>query len=172
MTDEEIKEHSKIVQAFTKNLKYRLNTINMNKISQIKEAVKDSNKEFLVPFDIATYESMMMARMSVIKSDMTKRHVDQHVSTKAIKLPIQDIIGWIEVTHRRLVKLTNTRRYIDYRQYKKYRKKDKNGIIESNYKLVYKLQTDLVNKEIDYIVALYRKLPSYLADVNKERNHD
>ena len=162
MTREEIISHNAEVKNFISDLKYKLSFIDEKKVVKCKQQVRTVKTPIQVPFDVVTYENIMVNRIKTISNTITKEHKEMDVKKEPKSIPISDVVGWLEIMLRNKKKYLNPSFYINYRKYGRYRRKDKDGLVKKNFHKVYSLQKELVTTEIDYIITIYKMLPKIL----------
>lgn len=162
MKKEDIIKHNEDVQSFIKRMKSTIISVDSRKIQRVKKLCRKTTEKIEVPFDIITYESVMMTRIKTRQRELEIPHKELPIKKEPIEVPINDVMGWLELMLRNIKKHLNRSFFIDYRKYKRYMKKDKQNIVKENFYKIYELQKELVTSEIEYIVELYKLLPSII----------
>lgn len=170
MERKELLEQHLEIRNFIAKTKKKLEMIDGKKIHACKKYVGKIEMEIEVPFDIATYESIMKTKINVRLQDLHSVHKDLPIKKSPITLSPKDVTGWLEILLRKVKKryLVGSF-YVNYRKHTREMRKDTKGIVEKNLKEVFQLQQTLVNDELEFILFLYRQLPSILKKVREEK---
>lgn len=170
MDDKEIKNQNNDVRMFIFSMKKKVSLIKINKIRKVKKYSKGIKTEIEVPFDIITYSSIMKTKISVRQRELEIPHKEVKVNKEPISISINDIISWFEIMYNKVKKSLTPSFFIDYKKYKKYRKKDTDKIILNNFEDIYSLQKELIETEVNYMISLYKMLPKILKIIREEKN--
>ena len=69
-----------------------------------------------------------------------------------------------------MIKMLKRSFFINYKNYKKYMRRDKSGAIGNNFEKIYSLQKDKVVTNLDFVIAVYRMLPNILKTIKRGGN--
>ena len=170
MTREEIVSHNDDVRKFISDLKYKLSFIDEKKVIVCKKQLKSIRTPIQVPFDVVTYENIMMNRIKTISRTVMKEHKDMEIKKEPKEVPVSDVVGWLEIMIHNKKKFLTPSFYINYKKYNRYKRKDNEGNVKKNFYKIYSLQKEMVRSEMEYIITVYRMLPKMLQMVREEKN--
>lgn len=160
MTRDDVIAHNNDIRKFIKDIRYKMLYINKNQITKVKKALRNVDTPVTAPYDASVYESMMEARINTLIHNIDINHSDLPITATSVELPINDLIGWVEMMIIRMKRFTNTSYYIDYKKY--LRKSRSNVNVEKNVNMIFELQKELVTKELEYVVKVVSMIPDML----------
>ena len=158
MNDEMIARQSIEIKEIISTTKYKLKFIDKKKLADIKKLYRKSHLTISAPCDIATVNDILDVQIKKCERDLTTEHKYLPVMTQDIDIPLSDALGWIDITISNLNKWLKKSFFIDYASYKKYRKKDINGIISDNYILCFDLQQKKIEANLNFVIESYRRI--------------
>ena len=115
MTREEIVSHNDDVRKFISDLKYKLSFIDEKKVIVCKKQLKSIRTPIQVPFDVVTYENIMMNRIKTISRTVMKEHKDMEIKKEPKEVPVSDVVGWLEIMIHNKKKFLTPSFYINYK---------------------------------------------------------
>lgn len=169
---EEILSLEKDLKDFLFDEIHKIALVDDKKVRQCKKVINGSTLRIPVPFDMATYQNIMLSRINDRTNHIGQTYRELAIKKSEVRLPAVEVVGWLEEIVRTLKKKhLRTAFYISFKKYTREVRKDKTGIVEKNVKDIYRLQKELVRTEVEYAITLYRKLPEILRQVREEKEH-
>ena len=171
MTREDILTQQDDVMAFIDEVKYKLRFVDKRKLSKVKkicrkyDETQGNQMQMHVPMNIATYNTLIDIQIKKIVKDIYKEYNDLPIQRDSTDISCVDAIGYSEMILSDMSKMLKRSFFINYKNYKKYMRRDKSGAIGNNFEKIYSLQKDKVVTNLDFVIAVYRMLPNILKTI-------
>lgn len=171
MTREDVLTQQDDVMAFIDEVKYKLRFVDKRKLLKVKKICRKYDEtqgkelQMSIPVDIATYNTLIDTQIKKIVKDISRNYSDLPIQPDSKEISCVDGIGFSEMIIGDMNKMLKRSFFIDYKKYKKYAKRDKTGDIGNNFEKIYSLQKEKVVTNLDFVISIYRKLPSILKTI-------